>query len=225
MGNVWQCFWITMVRFSTQIQALLAGALTLPVTPPSPGPGPVLAGTLTPIVNNPDQAVMTPQVTCVLPERVPQAAWADRTAGHCRLTLQLHAAPDCCGSRRVLVPQTSAPPSIVLTIALFYSMHAADEGHSAAGGALVPHCHHQRQGAGQGGGVCAAARALLCWKPWHGHSRPEGEFLHQTQAVPVMHYSLYTCDTQGQRRVCSASCVKCTAVLRCASVLPCRGAL
>lgn len=60
-----------MVRFSTQLQAVLVGCLTLTVTPPSPGP----AGTLTPIVNNPDQAVMTPQVTWVQHEWVPQAAW------------------------------------------------------------------------------------------------------------------------------------------------------
>lgn len=103
------------------------------------------AGTLTPIVNNPDDAILSPQVLAAAAVAAAGAAACTpaAVAAAARFRRKLRCAP--ASTPRAL---THMPPLLT---------RPADARHRAAGGAPVSDGHHQRPRAGQGRGLCAAA--------------------------------------------------------------------
>lgn len=108
-------------------------------------------GTLTPIVSNPEDAILSPEVS-LSPRRT-------------QIQVLL---PAIVLSTASLLP---APCSLLSMPA----RECPDESCGAQCGASIPHCHHQRSGARKSAELCAAVGAVLRRQPWHGHSRPNGE--------------------------------------------------
>ena len=199
------------------------------------------AGTLTPIVKDPDCAFMSPEVSylqgpytvllwrldCIwflsidMFQTIKHWEWSDSSAvsttmcstGHIFLTISFSpsalALCACTSSidffhLDVILPLYSAwyklhlkvKSTVLLMVHLFWSqcICGVDETDSEISSLPVPNSNHQWQRARKGARLCAAARIILCWQPWHGYRGTHCELSctsHSTKAAPEMSSRLH----------------------------------
>ena len=80
-------------------------------------------------------------------------------------------------------------------------MCVVDAGSCAQSCAAFPHVHHQWARQGEGGGLCSAEGAVLCWQPWHGHCWTQGEWFTMHIIFTTMKLVLMFCVNHGIKLV------------------------